>query len=250
MQQAGEQNTPAAQRAASTRAFLGLGALPDKAAAARGEPTYTRICAFCHGPSGRGGTALSLITSDLVLADDHGEHLLPFLKKGAPEKGMPGFASMTDQELTEVSEYLHVQVEDVANRGAYQVLNILVGDATKGKAYVDAHCMSCHKVDTFAHYASKFRSPDQLQRNWIWPSREAMVTANVKSSSGTISGRVTQMDDFRLTLVDATGKTLTIDRKTGVDVQINDPLAPHQEFLMTLGNEEMHNVTAYLETLK
>src|SRR5579871_5734051 len=100
MQQPADQNTPAAQRAAGTRAFLGLGAVPDKAAAARGEPTYTRICAFCHGPSGRGGTALSLITSDVVLADDHGEHLLPFLKKGVPEKGMPGFASMTDQELT------------------------------------------------------------------------------------------------------------------------------------------------------
>jgi mono/diheme cytochrome c family protein len=185
-----------------------------------------------------------------VLADDHGEHLLPFLKKGVPEKGMPGFASMTDQELTEVSEYLHVQVEDVANRGAYQVLNILVGDAAKGKTYVDAHCMSCHKADAFEHYASKFRSPDQLQRNWIWPVRDAKVTARVKSAKGMVAGTVTQVDDFRITLVDASGKAVTIDRKAGVDVRINDPLAPHQEFLMTLGNEEMHNVTAYLETLK
>ena len=248
--QPADQNTPAAQRAASTRAFLGLGAVPDKAAAARGEPTYTRTCAFCHGPSARGGTALSLITSDIVLADDHGEHLLPFLKRGVPEKGMPGFASMTDEELTDVSEYLHLQVEDVANRGAYQVLNILVGDAAKGKAYVEVHCMSCHKADAFEHYASRFRSPDQLQRNWIWPARDVKVTATVKSASGAISGTVTRIDDFRITLVDATGKTVTVDRKPGTHLDITDPLAPHQEFLMKLGNDDMHNVTAYLETLK
>ena len=46
------------------------------------------------------------------------------------------------------------------------------------------------------------------------------------------------------------GKTVTVDRGPAVDVQIHDPLVPHQELLMTLANEDMHNVTAYLETLK
>jgi hypothetical protein len=31
---------------------------------------------------------------------------------------------------------------------------------------------------------------------------------------------------------------------------MKDPLAAHQEMIMTLTNEDMHNVTAYLETLK
>jgi hypothetical protein len=35
-----------------------------------------------------------------------------------------------------------------------------------------------------------------------------------------------------------------------VEVEINDPLAAHQEMVMTLANDDMHNVTAYLETLK
>jgi cytochrome c oxidase cbb3-type subunit III len=250
VQQPGYQNMSPSQRAAATRAFLGLGAEPDKDAAERGEPLYAGSCAFCHGPAARGATGPSLITSDLVLADDHGEHLTPFLKKGMPEKGMPAFATMTDRQLIDISEFLHLQVEDVANRGAYHVLNILVGDATKGKAFVEVHCMGCHTADSFAHIAGKFRSADQLQRYWIWPARDVNATANVKTPGGTISGRVTQMSDFRITLVLASGETREIDRDRGVEVQVKDPLVPHQEFLMTLANDEMHNVTAYLETLK
>jgi cytochrome c553 len=141
-------------------------------------------------------------------------------------------------------------VEDVANRGAYQVLNILVGNAAKGKAYVEGHCMSCHRAETFAHIASRFPSPEQLQRNWIWPVRDAHITANVKTQDGMISGRVTQVSDFRITLLDGSGETRTIDSGPGVEVEINDPLAGHQKMVMTLANEDMHNVTAYLETLK
>jgi mono/diheme cytochrome c family protein len=248
--QQGYQDMTPAQRSAATRAFLGLGALPDKAAAARGAPLFAQNCAFCHGQAARGAMGPSLITSDMVLTDEHGAQLMPFLKKGSPEKGMPAFAAMSDQQLADIAEFLHLEVEDVANRGAYQVLNILVGDAPKGKAYVEGHCMSCHTAETFVHIASKFRSPEQLQRNWIWPVRDRNMTANVKTSGGTISGRVTQLSDFRITLVDRSGETHTIDRGPGVEVQMNDPLAAHQEIVMTLANDDMHNVTAYLETLK
>jgi cytochrome c oxidase cbb3-type subunit III len=250
VEQQSYQNMTASQRAARTRAFLGLGAVPDKVAAASGAPLFVENCAFCHGQTARGATGPSLITSDLVLADDHGEHLTPFLKKGRPEKGMPAFATMSDQQLTDIAEFLHVQVEDVANRGAYHLLNILIGDAAKGKAYVEGHCMSCHTRETFAHIASQFRSPEQLQRYWIWPARARNITANVRTEDGLISGRVTEMSDFRITLVDGSGETRTIDYGPGVEAQINDPLAAHQKMVMTLGNDDMHNVTAYLETLK
>jgi hypothetical protein len=150
---------------------------------------------------------------------------------------------------------MHLQVEEVANRGAYRVLNILVGDLAKGQDYVAAHCMSCHTAGTFAHLGSKFRSPEQLQRYWIWPARSASdavaVTATVKTPEGvTLTGRVTQVSDFRITLVDREGKTHSIARESGVEAQINDPLAVHQKMIMTLKNDDMHNVTAYLYSLK
>lgn len=245
----------ASVRAARTQAFLGLGPPPDKAAVERGAPLYQKNCSFCHGPQARGAEGPNLITSDVVLGDDHGEHLAPFLKKGRPNLGMPSFASVSDKDLTDIAEFLHQQVYDVANRGTYHVLNILVGNAAKGQAYVSAHCMSCHTADSFAHIASKFRAPDQLQRGWVWPSRPADhsrdITATVKMANGaSISGRVAQIDDFQVTLIGESGETHIISRSPGVDVTLNDPLAPHQAMIMTLKNDDMHDVTAYLETLK
>jgi cytochrome c oxidase cbb3-type subunit 3 len=252
--QSGFNGTPE-QRAAATRVFLGLGAEPDKTAAARGAPLFQQDCAFCHGPQARGAEGPNLITSDVVLGDDHGEHLVPFLKKGRPDKGMPSFASMADDQLKDIAEFLHLQVEEVANRGTYHVLNILVGDPARGKAYVAANCMSCHTSQSFDHIASKFRAPDQLQRSWVWPARPVdnslAITATVKTADGaTISGRVTQVSDFRIALVDSNGQSHTIDRGPGVAVEMKDPLAPHQAIVMSLKDDDMHNVTAYLETLK
>ena len=250
LQQQESQSPAPAQRGDATRVFLGLGAVPDKAAAARGAPVFARDCGFCHGPTGRGATGPSLITSDRVLADDHGERLLPFLRKGTPEKGMPAFATMGDRQLTDIAEFLHLQVENVANRGTYRVLNIVVGNAARGRAYVEGHCMRCHTAGTFSHFASRFRSPEQLQRNWIWPAHAASMTAHVKTPKGAVAGRVVQISDFRITLVDPSGKTLAIDRDPGVEIEIDEPLAAHREIVNTLANDEMHDVTAYLETLK
>src|SRR5579862_8994944 len=208
------QNMTPEERAARTREFLGLGAKPDKEAAARGGPVFQRNCAFCHGPQARGATGPNLITSDQVLGDDHGERLVPYVKNGVPEKGMPAFASMSEDKLKDIAEFLHLQVEQVANRGAYQVLNIVVGNAAKGQASVAAHCNSCHTPETFTHIGSKFRSPEQLQRGWIWPlhsgDNSLVPTAKVKMPGGeTITGRVTQVSDFRITLVDSSGQPRT-----------------------------------------
>jgi len=246
------------QRAAATRTFLGLGAEPDRAAAARGEPLYIQSCAFCHGQQARGATGSSLITSDEVLHDDHGEHLVAFLRKGRPEKGMPAFATMPDDQLRDITEFVHLQVEAIANRGGYHVLNILVGVEEKGRQYVSARCIPCHAPGSFAHIASRFRSPEQLQKGWISPpqstgpeDRMRAITAAVEMpEGGTIAGRVTEVSDFRITLVDRDGQTHRIDRRPGVKVRMNDPIAAHQQMIMTLANDDMHNVTAYLETLK
>jgi len=242
-------------RADATRAFLGLGAAPDKAAADRGAPLYQQNCSFCHGPQARGAEGPSLITSDVVLGDDHGEKLVPFLKVGRPAKGMPSFGRVSDADLKDISEFLHEQVELVANRGTYKILNIVQGDPAKGKAYVAANCMSCHNDATFAHIRSKFRSPELLQRGWVWPQRPADhsldVTAVVKKADGTtVTGRVTMVSDFKISLVTPEGGHETIARDPGVTVTLTDPLAPHQTMLMTLKNDDMRNVTAYLDTLK
>ena len=94
--------------------------VPPADAVERGQKLFVANCGFCHGQAAHGATGPSLITSDVVLADDHGEHLAPFLKKGSPDKGMPAFSTMTDQELTDVAEFLHQQVEESKSQNQNQ----------------------------------------------------------------------------------------------------------------------------------
>src|SRR5262249_47555647 len=101
-----------------TREFLGLGRAPDAAVAARGEKLYAPNCAFCHGPDARGAEAPSLVASETALHDEKGELIGPVLGEGRPPV-MPAFARLTPDQIAEIAEFLHLQVEKAANRGMY-----------------------------------------------------------------------------------------------------------------------------------
>jgi hypothetical protein len=58
------------------------------------------------------------------------------------------------------------------------------------------------------------------------------------------------MDDFYVSLRTAEGTQRTIRRSPGTTVDQHDPLAYHVELLDRLSDETIHDVVAYLETLK
>src|ERR1022692_3636679 len=99
----------------NTREFLGLGAAPDAAAAARGEKLYAPNCAFCHGEKARGGEGPNLVRSEVVLHDEKGELVGAAVTKGFPDKGMPAFPNFAEGQLSDLAQFLHLQVEMVAN---------------------------------------------------------------------------------------------------------------------------------------
>lgn len=250
-----QQNSQTAQvdPATRTRTALGMGVKPDAEAAKRGAPIYASNCAFCHGPTARGAEAPSLLTSDVVLGDDHGEKMLPFLHLGRPSKGMPSFAALPDSNLKDVTEFLHQQVENYTNRGDYKVANILVGDPAKGKVYFDANCSKCHSVTgNLAHIGSKFK-PLDLQRNWIAPNRDLPsrdIIASVTTASGTTTGKLLKLDDFQIQWNDASGITQKAQRDASIKLELHDPLEFHVKMIPTLQDDDIHNVTAYLEKQK
>ncbi len=235
------------------REFLGLGPAPDAAAAKRGARIYAANCAFCHGPQARGAEGPSLVYSELVLKDQQGTLVADFLKGGRPEKGMPAFATLADEQRKDVAQFLRQQIEDVANRGTYQVKNIVLGNPRQGERYVAAHCLGCHSVtDDLRGLAAKWR-PIDLQRYWIMPPRSGAgraITARVRTPRGTWQGRVEQIDDFEIVLAADSGAPVAISRDPGVEVELHDPLAPHVAMVGTLADSDMINVTAYLERLK
>jgi cytochrome c oxidase cbb3-type subunit 3 len=242
------------------RDFLGLGPAPDAAAAERGAKLYAPNCAFCHGDKARGAEGPNLIRSALVLHDEKGELIGPLLVQGRLDKGMPAFPGLTEAQRYDVAQFLHLQVELAANRGTYKRLNIVTGDAKKGEEYFNStgRCHTCHSATgDLAHIASRFQQPDQLQNRFVWPggggfggpaARAPKVTVTLPSGQA-IAGTLKRLDDFNVSLYDAAGNYHAWSRES-VKVDVDDRFKGHRELLPQYTDADMHNLTAYLVTLK
>src|SRR4051794_35974131 len=163
-------NQPAAQSSQSNpaipdnmrealRTAFGLGAPPNPEAAARGQKIFVATCGFCHGTSATGGAqGPSLVRSTMVLHDQGiGKEIAPVIHNGRPEKGMPGFATMTDDQVHDIAQFLLGRTQAVANRMEYTIQNIVTGDPHAGEVYFQAHCAQCHSpAGDLAHIAGKF----------------------------------------------------------------------------------------------
>ncbi len=236
----------------TTREFLGLGAAPDPVAAARGEKVFSASCAICHGPKAGGGTGSNLVRSELVLHDEKGELIGPVLMKGRPDQGMPAFPSLAKEQVADIAQFLHMRVEQVANRGIYQRANLVTGDAKKGEEYFNGagRCNTCHSpAGDLAHIATKFRQPDQLQNRFLYPAGRTRRAKVTMPNGETMEGVIKKFDDFNISIRDNDGGYHQWDRAT-VKVEVPDPLAVHKELLAKYSDTDMHNITAYLWSLK
>lgn len=234
-----------------TREFLGLPPPPDAAAAARGAKIFAQNCAFCHGPKATGAEGPNLIRSSVVLHDNKGELIGPVVLKGRPDKGMPAFPSMSSEQVYDIAEFLHERVYEAANRGGYKILNVVTGDPKAGEAFFNAHCTKCHSATgDLAHIASKYQ-PAELQALFLYPDKSAPpVELTVTLPNGqVITGTLKRQDDFNISMVDNTGEFHSWPADS-VKYEIKDPLAGHRELLATYTDADMHNVLAYLVTLK
>ena len=243
--------------AQGTHDFLGLPTPPDAAAAERGAKLFAASCSFCHGVKATGGdTGPDLVRSALVLHDEKGELIGPVVHNGRVNRGMPPFPTFTDAELYDLAEFLHMRVELAANRGTYKLLNVLTGDPKKGEDYfrTTGNCISCHSVTgDLAHISSKL-APADLQQTFLYPgsrgdSKPHTVTVTLPTGES-ITGTLSHVDDFYVSLYDKDGEYHSVKLNPGVRVEIEDKLAAHRELLDRYTDADMHNLTAYLATLK
>src|SRR5688572_32775447 len=118
--------------------------LADPAVVARGKTLYEINCRACHGADLRGGDigGPNLLRSQLMLNDQHGELLLPVVRNGRQNPGMPPMPALplADDDVKAVAEYIHSVVFTMRGQGAPPPgeeveLNIVVGDAKAGAAY-------------------------------------------------------------------------------------------------------------------
>jgi mono/diheme cytochrome c family protein/small nuclear ribonucleoprotein (snRNP)-like protein len=228
--------------------------MPDAKMAAEGAKIFGSTCGFCHGENARGASAPDLLRSPVVLDDNQGELIGQTVHQGRP--GMPAFPSFTTEQVRDLAEYLHLQVELAANRGTYKALNVVTGNAKAGEAYFNGagKCNTCHSVTgDLAHIGSKMDPPD-LQQRFLYPGPSQQPSATrvtVILKDGTqISGTLKHLDDFYVSLDDAAGNYRSVALEKGVTVNVEDKLLFHRQMLDKYTNQQMHDLTAYLVTLK
>ena len=237
----------------------------DPTAVARGRQTFSTACAFCHGSGARGGEGggPNLLRSPIVMHDQNGELLAAVVLNGRIDKGMPKF-NLPMGIVSDIAAFLHSIDARADASPDFDPKSVLVGNAAAGKTYFNGkgHCTACHSVKKdLAGIGSKY-DPQHLQDKIFTaggtgifgePSATAPpTTVKIDMPSGTVvKGRLVEMDDFAVVLVDEGGNRLTIRRDVNVPrVQVDNPLQAHVDMVRNWEDRDLHNLTAYLATLK
>ncbi len=242
----------------------------DPAAVERGRQAFSQDCGFCHGNNARGGSSgPDLTRSTLVQEDEGGKQLGEFLRAGRPDRGMPKF-DVNAAQSGDLAAFLHAAIYQNSNRRLYKILDIVVGDAKAGEAYFNGagRCSSCHSPARDLKGVGAKYEPATLQGRFLLPRGRQRsegspsvplyadptgIKVTVTPPSGeAITGGLVRLTDFEVTLFDATaGRTRSWLRNGDAPkVVVTDPLQAHLDHLTKWTDADMHNMTAYLVSLK
>jgi cytochrome c oxidase cbb3-type subunit 3 len=243
----------------------------DPAQIAHGKALFAVNCVSCHGVDLRGGDlgGPNLLRSQVALSDQNGELILPIIQGSRQDDGMPAIPINREDGLA-VAAYIRSVVETIGSQGkppsvGKEAPSILVGDAAAGQAYFAAKCGSCHSATgDLQGIAARIGDPKALQTTWVAgggrrfrrPAAGAVsrrtVTVTVSLPSGEkVEGRLIRIDDFMVTVGLADGTVRTIRRDEDVPkLEVHDPMQAHRELMAVYTDKDIHDVTAYLVTLK
>jgi len=229
---------------------------PDPAAVERGQKIYVSTCAGCHGADATGGQGPNLLDVAVVLHDENGNTLGPFLHDGRPARGMPAFPALTSAQAADVGAFLHAQERLAADRFEQELPKIVTGDPKAGKAYFDGpgKCATCHSPTGDLANVAKTYEPAMLMSRICYPGNYrgtvpgTIVTITLPSGK-TVRGSLVHLDQFNVELASDDGAN-EVYPVAGAHVQVKNPLAAHEELQKHFTDADLHNLVAYLETFK
>lgn len=257
---------------------LGAGAadshVVDDAGAERGKSVYIAECITCHGVKARGGDSslprkqrgADLIRSLIVLRDRYGNGIGPFLAKGHPlQSGRPA-SSLKIEQVADLAHFLHQNLYNTLRSGPeLQIQNVLTGDPKAGAAYFNGagKCNTCHSPTGDLKGIGRKYDPPTLQSKVLFPrtvgfgrGRAAPVTAKpvtvtvTQSNGEVVEGVLDTLDDFNVSLRDSQGNYRSFKITPSLKVVKHDPYAMHVALLDQYTDKDMHDIVAYLESLK
>ncbi len=233
---------------------------------ARGKTIYGVSCTACHGADLRGGDlgGPNLLRSQVALSDRDGELIVPIIQGARQKEGMPAIP-MSPEDAHAVAAYVRSVVATIGVQGRPPSVgeappSILVGNASEGRSFFEARCSGCHSATgDLAGIATRIPDPKTLQNTWVAGGGRAgrgaaspTSTVTVTFPSGeSVEGKLLRIDDFFVSLELSDGTERTIRRNgEAPKVDVHDPLKAHRDLLSAYTDQDIHDVTAYLATLK
>jgi len=240
--------TPAAAPALAANAKLS----PEAAA---GGAIFLQNCAFCHGRDAMGGeTGPDLTQSKIVLEDKDGSAISAVVREGRVEKKMPAF-QFSNSELTSLVAFIRVRVAAAASgqggRRGVAVADLQTGDAAAGERYFKGAggCAKCHSAGgDLKGIAARYQGL-QLEERMLYP-RDAKSQVTVTLPTGeAVTGVLAYRDEFTIGLRDGKGnyRSWPADK---VKVAIDSPVEAHVEQFPKYSDKDVHDLMAFLQTLR
>jgi cytochrome c oxidase cbb3-type subunit 3 len=196
------------------------------------------------------------------LSDQDGELIVPIIQGARQAMGMPRIPLSIEDSKT-VAAYVRSVIATIGGAGRppdeQGPTSIVTGNARDGEAYFNLKCKSCHSPQgDLKGIASRVGDPKALQNLWVAGavrgahSKTTVATATVTLASGAMAeGQLVHIDDFLVTLKLADGTTRSFRREGDrPKVVVRDPLQAHKDLLPVYTDKNIHDVTAYLVTLK
>jgi cytochrome c oxidase cbb3-type subunit 3 len=229
-----------------------------------GRTLFVAQCGFCHGRDAAGAGGPDLTRSMLVAEDVRGDRIGPVVRSGRTEQGMPAFP-LPDSDLAAIVAFVHDQKAqaDTANgdRRTVDPADLETGDAAAGRRYFESACTRCHSATgDLAGVATRLQPLALLQRMLYprptppgraggAPARVPQMVTLTLPSGQVVEGRLAYRDEFTIALTDADGWYRSWPTSQ-VTFTVNDPLQAHIDQLAKYTDGDMHDVRAYLQTLR
>jgi cytochrome c oxidase cbb3-type subunit 3 len=234
---------------------------------ARGKSLYDLNCVSCHAADLRGvpeKNGPNLLRAEATMRDQKGELVAASLAKHNPVLNLP------QADTLAIADYIHSIQATMGGQGSPPgrnpvglTYNVLVGDPGEGQAAFAKLCASCHSVTgDLKGIGTKYDDPKDLQNTWVSGIGGGGGRGFGRGGPGTVTlangqkleGRIVRKDDFLVVIVlaDGTRRSFTLDN--GVrQVDIKEPQEAHKKMILAMDdpdNRNMHDITAYLATIK
>ena len=227
----------------------------------QGKALFRKDCSFCHGRDAGGGeTGPDLTRSKLVTADVDGNKIGPVVRNGRPDKGMPPF-DRSDQEIASLVAFIHTQqTKALASAGlrggsggrkGVDVSDLQTGNAEAGKRYFEGAggCSTCHSPSgDLAGLASRYQGLE-LEEQMLYPKHAKQKISVTLASGQAVTGTLAYLDEFTVGLIDSTGSYRSW-RTRDVQYKVDPALNAHVEQFPKYTDGDVHNLMAYLQTLR